>query len=126
MDVKRINLNYEVFMVRKMLKRIFARNITERRKQLGWTMVDLAARSGVGKSTISYIEAGNERSGTQLETIERIAKGFNVQPWKLLIDNKESQDQKINTLCSMFEALSSKNKNKVMEYCDDLLKAQHS
>lgn len=38
---------------------LLGRNITERRKQLGWTQADLAERLGVDSETISRFERGS-------------------------------------------------------------------
>ncbi len=49
------------------------------------TLEALAARSGVGKSTIA--RARNGENALRIDNLEDIARAFNLEPWQMLVDN---------------------------------------
>lgn len=49
------------------------------------TLEALAARSGVGKSTIA--RARNGENALRIDNLEDIAKAFNLEPWQMLVEN---------------------------------------
>lgn len=51
--------------------------ITALRKMKGWTITELADRSGVGRGHVSRIEAG--KYAVTIETIQAIAEAFGMQ-----------------------------------------------
>jgi transcriptional regulator with XRE-family HTH domain len=61
-----------------------AENIRRLRTERGLTAADLAARSGLGKATLSQIEAGN--GNPRLETLEALALALGVELTELLAD----------------------------------------
>jgi len=40
--------------------------VAERRKDMGWSQGELAKRAGLARSTISNLEAGNQRIGVHI------------------------------------------------------------
>jgi transcriptional regulator with XRE-family HTH domain len=58
------------------LEQRIAANVRERRRALGWSLHDLAARSGVSRSTISLVERA-ETSATAV-LLEKLATGLGV------------------------------------------------
>jgi len=50
----------------------------------------LAARSGVGKSTIA--RARNGENALRIDNLEDIARAFNLEPWQMLVENVDPTD----------------------------------
>lgn len=110
-----------------MLKRDFSKNMMERRKYLNLRPSDLGNLSGVGKSTISYIEAGQEKSNPTLDRVEMIAKALKVPAWYLLVSSDDfdaAAPVNLLALSKRISELNTENKTKVMNYVDDMLKLQ--
>ncbi len=61
-----------------------AENIRVLRSERGLTAADLAARSGLGKATLSQIERGH--GNPRLETLEALARALGVELAELLAD----------------------------------------
>ena len=53
------------------------RSIRALRRRLGWRQADLAARSGVSQSTISWLERGHA-GGTSVDTLHSIARALDA------------------------------------------------
>ena len=63
--------------MKETVRELFARRVRELRTARGWSQDELAAKSGLHRSYVGIIERG-EKSAT-LDTVERIAKAFNVE-----------------------------------------------
>lgn len=50
----------------------------------------LAAKSGVGKSTIA--RARNGENALRIDNLEDIARAFNLEPWQMLVDGVDPTD----------------------------------
>lgn len=59
----------------------YGKRIRMLRKTFGWTIRELAKRAGKTAATIKRIEAGES---CNVETLERIAKAFDVRPASFL------------------------------------------
>jgi transcriptional regulator with XRE-family HTH domain len=62
--------------------RAFGAEVRRRRESLGWSLPELAKRSGLTYNYIGAIEMGQREPS--LSTMEKIAKGFDVPVWELL------------------------------------------
>lgn len=63
--------------MKETVRELFARRVKELRAARGWSQDELAAKSGLHRSYVGIVERG-EKSAT-LDTVERIAKAFNVE-----------------------------------------------
>ncbi|MDP8264167.1 MAG: helix-turn-helix transcriptional regulator [Candidatus Aceula lacicola] len=61
----------------------FAKRLRELRKKCGYTQEKLAELSGVDYKHIQLLESKNPPAA-KLNTVEKIAKAFKVEPFKLL------------------------------------------
>lgn len=77
--------------------------IKEMRKSRGMTQGELARRSGVAQSTLSYIEKGDKYP--RFETLSAICKGLHVSVFKLLSYGEKKSRTKL--LEAQLLALSS-------------------
>src|SRR3989442_9048965 len=68
-----------------------AKNVVVARKARGWTQEELAARSGVSRTTIAMIEGANASHGPSLETLTHLATSLGVSPVMLLMGDRELQ-----------------------------------
>lgn len=112
-----------------MLKNDFARNVHLRRTYLGLNMVQLGNLSGVGKSTISYLEKMEEKSNPTLDKVEAIAKALKLPPWYMLISNSEFRPDhahQLYDLCEKYHKLNNSNRDKVLSYINDMLELQNN
>jgi transcriptional regulator with XRE-family HTH domain len=62
----------------------FARKLQELRENAGLTQEELAARSGLNRTHIYFLE--QEHRSPKLETIEKLAIGLQLQPKDLMPD----------------------------------------
>lgn len=69
------------------LKEIFKENVKYYRKQLKLTQKELAELCELSTNYIGEIERSGRK--TSLETVEKIAKGLNIDPSLLLIYRKK-------------------------------------
>jgi transcriptional regulator with XRE-family HTH domain len=65
-------------------RRAFGRNLKHFREAREWSQHDLAKRTGVAQTAISYLERSQTKAPT-LDTIEAIAKAFGVPAWAMLL-----------------------------------------
>jgi transcriptional regulator with XRE-family HTH domain len=63
------------------LKETFSENVKKRRVELELTQGEMAAKCGMVRQVATRIE--NNGSVT-IETLERVAKALNIEPYKLL------------------------------------------
>ena len=63
--------------MKETVRELFARRVRKLRTARGWSQDELAAKSGLHRSYVGIVERG-EKSAT-LDTVERIAKAFNVE-----------------------------------------------
>jgi transcriptional regulator with XRE-family HTH domain len=63
-----------------------ARNVKMLRDLAGLTQTQLAAKAGVGQTSISNIEQPDGKSPTA-ETIDLVARALRVPPWSLMVPN---------------------------------------
>lgn len=112
-----------------MLKNDFAKNMKKRREFLGLNGSELGNLAGVGKSTISYIERGVEKTNPTLDRVESIAKGLKMPAWVLLLPPdsfRPDNEQDIVELYNKLSMLTGSNAEKVSNYIDDMLTLQKS
>lgn len=64
------------------LHQIFCDNVRIHREKLGFTQVDMAKKMRITQAYYSNVESG--RNPPNLETIEKFAKAFKVEPYELL------------------------------------------
>ena len=65
------------------LKLIVADNVRGYREKSEWTQEKLAAKSGLNSEYLSRLEGG--KKNPSVETIEKIAKAFKIEPSELLV-----------------------------------------
>ena len=71
------------------LKDVFKENVKYYRKQLNLTQESLAKLSGLSTNYVGEIERTGRKA--TLETVEKIAKGLNMEPSLLLIPRKRDE-----------------------------------
>ena len=64
-----------------------AQTIKDHRKANGWTLREVAARTGLSISYISDIERG--RTNPSLRTCIKLARVFGIEIWRLFEQRKE-------------------------------------
>jgi transcriptional regulator with XRE-family HTH domain len=64
------------------LRRAFARNVRQFRRQKGMTQLELASAAGLGRSFVSQIERG--RFSATLETIAALSAALGISPTLLV------------------------------------------
>jgi ribosome-binding protein aMBF1 (putative translation factor) len=67
---------------------VVARNVMRLRIQRGWTQRQLARELGVSQPRVAQIERAN--ANLQVDTLDRLAAVFNVEPARLLQMDKAS------------------------------------
>jgi ribosome-binding protein aMBF1 (putative translation factor) len=67
---------------------VVAGNVQRLRVQRGWTQTQLAAELGVKQPRVAEIESA--RANVQLDTIDRLARVFGVEPSALLRTERQS------------------------------------
>jgi transcriptional regulator with XRE-family HTH domain len=67
------------------LRDVLAKNLRRLRAARGWSQEALAHESGLNRTYLSSVERA-ERN-VSIDNIARIAKAFEVEPWKLLKDS---------------------------------------
>lgn len=65
------------------LHRVFCDNVRSQREQLGLTQVEMAKKMRITQAYYSNVESG--RNPPNLETIERFARAFKIEPHELLL-----------------------------------------
>jgi transcriptional regulator with XRE-family HTH domain len=63
--------------------RLLGKRIVTLRRKYGFTQEELAERSGVSYKYVQMLE-GKKPNNVSLKVMEKLAKGFNIPPWKLL------------------------------------------
>ncbi len=74
------------------LREVFRKNVKSYRKKLHLTQEQLAELSDLSTNYIGDIERSNRK--VTLDTIEKIAKGLNVEVAKLLVEDEISHKKK--------------------------------
>lgn len=69
------------------------RRLAALRKELGFTMRDLAELTGLSQGHISRLENG--RQGFRARTLIRIAEALGVEPYRLLLSTEEDEQQRV-------------------------------
>jgi len=62
----------------------FARRLRELRIKAGYSVSELAERSGVSRQHIRDLELSYPEKRVTIETLEKLAKGLKAPVWKLL------------------------------------------
>jgi len=62
----------------------FAKKLRELRTNAGYSISELAKRSGVSRQHIRDLELTYPEKRVTIETLEKIAKGLRIPVWKLL------------------------------------------
>ncbi|HEY9091889.1 helix-turn-helix transcriptional regulator [Parasphingorhabdus sp.] len=66
------------------IREIFARNLRQRRKELGMSQEELAHRADLDRTYISSIE--HCKYGVTIDVLERLANELNIDPAELLVN----------------------------------------
>src|SRR5688572_5525013 len=69
-------------------RRVVARNVMRLRIQRGWTQQQLAREMGVTQPRVAQIESAG--ANVQIDTLDRLAAVFGVEPARLLQPGKPS------------------------------------
>jgi transcriptional regulator with XRE-family HTH domain len=64
------------------LRGVLAANLRRLKRHQRLTVEQLGARAGLGKNTVQRAIHGD--TGPSVDTVESLAKGLNVEPWRLL------------------------------------------
>jgi len=67
----------------RQIRLVFGKRLYQLRKKRGWTQEDLAERADLAVRQIQYLESKNP-SPAKIDTIEKLAKAFNISCSKLL------------------------------------------
>lgn len=91
--------------VLEMALKLIGEHIKERRKELGWTQIELSERAKVRIATISEIESGNVKD-MKLSTLLAILGAMNKGEITFIEDNtmKKASIEDIINLLNLFEA----------------------
>jgi transcriptional regulator with XRE-family HTH domain len=74
------------------LRTVLARNIREARQRRGLAQEALALKVGLSATYVSQVESGSRN--VTLETIQRLADGLDLPPWRLLHDDEIVGEEK--------------------------------
>ena len=78
-------------------RKILASNVKRLRARKGWSQSDLATKSGIAQTAVSYCERPDGKSPT-LDTLIGLAGAFGVPVWSLLVETDDLDPTRINTL----------------------------
>lgn len=67
------------------LRKVLSKNVKFYRKQLGISQEKLAELCNLSTNYVGSIESKARR--VNIDTIQKLAKGLNIEPYKLLINN---------------------------------------
>ena len=82
------------------IKKMLGKRIKYIRKQRGLTQEQLAEKVGIGTPNISYIECG--KFAPAIDTLEKIAKILNVEPYELYkFEIKDAKEMKQELFCAL-------------------------
>jgi transcriptional regulator with XRE-family HTH domain len=110
-------------------KFVFGKRVAAKRDRLGYTLTGLGKKSGVGKSTIGYVENAGEKSNISLDKAEAIAEALGEPLWYMLMpdgDYQGSNEAPLSEMCVLFCKLETSAKEKVFSYLRDQLALQDS
>jgi transcriptional regulator with XRE-family HTH domain len=68
------------------LRQVLARNVREARQRRGLAQEALALKVGLSATYVSQVESGSRN--VTLETIQRLADGLDLPPWRLMHDDE--------------------------------------
>jgi hypothetical protein len=102
------------------LNSIFAANLEKVAKSTGGHgVVALSKFSGIGKTTVYGIIAG-DRDNTTLTTVELLSNAVSVPAWQMLIPGGPSCAGEFKRLDDIFSSLSDESRIKLLSYAEDL------
>ena len=64
------------------LRQTFGKNVRALREEMGLSQGPFSMMVGISRPLLNRIEQGNQN--VTLDTLDRIAKGLNIEAWKLL------------------------------------------
>ena len=64
------------------LRQTFGKNVRALREEMGLSQGRFSMMVGISRPLLNRIEQGNQN--VTLDTLDRIAKGLNIEAWKLL------------------------------------------
>ena len=79
-----------------------ARNVKRMRLEHDWSQAELAKRTGIAQTAISYIERLDTKSPT-LETIEALAHAFRVPCWAMILDLSSMKEADLLALSTIMD-----------------------
>jgi transcriptional regulator with XRE-family HTH domain len=74
------------------LRQVLARNVREARQKRGLAQEALALKVGLSATYVSQVESGSRN--VTLETIQRLADGLGLPPWRLMHDDEVAGEEK--------------------------------
>lgn len=91
-----------------LIKRRFGANVRQAReaKDGGLTQDQLAEAVGVSRTSITGIELGNQN--VNLQTLYKLAKALDVEPWSLLPGHPASRDGELTAKAASLRTLVEK------------------
>lgn len=90
-----------------------------RRKELDYTLLDIAKKVGVSEATVQRWESGNIKN-LRYDKIIALSEVLNISPAQLMgWDNDSSHDS--SQILSIIEQLNAEGQEKVLNYAKDLV-----
>ncbi len=90
-----------------------------RRKELDYTLLDIAKKVGVSEATVQRWESGNIKN-LRYDKIIALSEVLNISPAQLMgWDNNSSHDS--SQILSIIEQLNAEGQEKVLNYAKDLV-----
>ena len=102
------------------IRSVFARNVKEQRKKLGFTLEKLAELTGLAVQTINDIEGG--RRWVSDKTITKLSTALQIESYQLFIADFFSQNRKNNSLTQLLLDM----KKKIQKNVDSQIETQFS
>ena len=102
------------------IRSVFAKNVKEQRKKLGFTLEKLAELTGLAVQTINDIEGG--RRWVSDKTITKLSTALQIESYQLFIADFFSQNRKKDCLTQQLLDM----KKKILKNVDSQIKTQFS
>ena len=112
----------------KPLKAKFGGRVRQIRKVFGWTQEQLAERAGLDYKYIGAVERG-ERN-LSMDNIEKIAKGFAIEPYQLFLftlENGKLQDENSASKTKLYDLIDKcdpKSRTLLLKISEDIAQWQ--
>ena len=97
------------------MNKVIGLNIQERRKELGLSLMDVAVKANMDKSSVYRYEHG-EFANMNISTLENLAKALHTNVSLLMGNDNLRTDEKI--LLNLYNSFSKQGKEVVFEHLD--------